>query len=156
MALYEYYEIVFCSPKLDIIQFFQQHQLIKTAMDCKKCTVPMQLSEYSSRADGYIWRCPVRSCRSTTSLRSSSFFEKSKESLREWLLVMLEWARETPVTSVPDLVKLTEKTAIQMYQFLRDVCSWKLLNDPCLLGGPGCIVQIDETCVSRRQKVGPF
>ena len=35
-------------------------------------------------------------------------------------------------------------TAIDMYQWLREVCSTKLLSSPVILGGPGVVVQIDE------------
>ena len=60
-----------------------------------------------------------------------------------WLLIILELSKEVPATHTPDLVHLTDKTACQMYQYLRDAYSWKLLNPPCKLGGPGCIVQIE-------------
>jgi len=35
-------------------------------------------------------------------------------------------------------------TAIDIYQWLREVCSTKLLSNPIILGGPGVVVQIDE------------
>lgn len=45
-----------------------------------------------------------------------------------------------------------EKTAIQMYQYLRDVCSIKLLQIPIQLGGPGIVVQIDESLFNHKAK----
>ena len=48
-----------------------------------------------------------------------------------------------------------EKTAIQMYQYFRDVCSWRLLNHDALLmlGGTGTVVQIDESLFRHKPKV---
>ena len=69
-------------------------------------------------------------------------------------MIILEWSREIPATYTSDMVNITNKTACQMYQYLRDACSWKLLNSPCLLGGPCCVVEIDESCVLKRQKSG--
>ena len=45
-------------------------------------------------------------------------------------------------------------TAIQSYQYLRDGCSWRLLNvdSPLLLGGPGIVIQIDESLSSHKPK----
>jgi hypothetical protein len=51
----------------------------------------------------------------------------------------------TKVNSVERQVQIGEKTVIQLFQYLRDVCSTKLLSTPVELGGPGVIVQIDES-----------
>ena len=41
----------------------------------------------------------------------------------------------------------------QYYRYCRDICSWKLLNDDTtfLFGGPGCIIEIDESVVTKRK-----
>ena len=46
-------------------------------------------------------------------------------------------------------------TAIQCYQYLRDVCSWRLINRdaPLLLGGSGHVMQIDESLFRHKVKV---
>ena len=47
-----------------------------------------------------------------------------------------------------------KNTAIDVYQWLREVCSTRLINDgPVRLGGPGVIVQIDESLFRHKQKV---
>ena len=46
---------------------------------------------------------------------------------------------------------------MQIYQYFRDICSWKLLQDaPLKLGGPGVIVQIDESLFRHKPKVNVF
>ena len=46
-------------------------------------------------------------------------------------------------------------TAVQCYQYLRDICSWRLMNvdSPLLLGGQGVVVQIDESLFRHKPKV---
>jgi hypothetical protein len=39
-----------------------------------------------------------------------------------------------------------------MFQYLRDVCSTKLLSIPVELGGPSVIVQIDESLFNHKSK----
>jgi len=34
---------------------------------------------------------------------------------------------------------------IRWYQYFRDICSWKLLREPVVLGGVDCCMQIDES-----------
>jgi len=46
-------------------------------------------------------------------------------------------------------LKIDSKTVTDWCCFLRDLCSWDLLNNPVQLGGPGHIVAVDETCVAR-------
>ena len=42
-------------------------------------------------------------------------------------------------------LKLLENTLIDHFNLIRDVCSWKLLQDPIILGGTDIVVQIDES-----------
>ena len=54
-------------------------------------------------------------------------------------------AREYPVTLMAAEAEISENTACAIYQWLREVCSTALLGMPMILGGPGVIVQIDES-----------
>lgn len=58
------------------------------------------------------------------------------------------------MTDAAEEAKVTETTAIQVYQYFRDICSWRLLthDSPLLLGGPGVVVQIDESLFNRTPK----
>ena len=51
------------------------------------------------------------------------------------------------MTDAGEETKVTETTAIQVYQYFRDIYSWRLVtyNSPMLLRGPGVVVQIDES-----------
>ena len=51
--------------------------------------------------------------------------------------------------------KVTEATAIQAYQYFRDICSWRLLtlDSPLMVGGPGVVIQIDESQFGHKPKV---
>ena len=97
----------------------------------------------------------MTTCRKTQSLRHGSFFEKSKLSLQKWLILLHWWIREYPVTDAAEEAEVTETTAIQVYQYFRDICSWRLVthDSPMLLGGPGVVVQIDESLFSHIPKV---
>ena len=61
--------------------------------------------------------------------------------------------REYPVTAASEEAEVTPNTGVQAYQYFRDVCSTKLLQAPILLGGPGVIVQIDESLYRHKPKV---
>ena len=51
------------------------------------------------------------------------------------------WARQNPVSDTAECAKVAPNTAVDAYQWLREVCSTRLINDgPVILGGPGVIV----------------
>ena len=59
--------------------------------------------------------------------------------------MMYMWARQYPVINAAEGAKVNKETAINLFQWLREVCSTKLLQTPILLGGPGNIVEVDES-----------
>ena len=85
------------------------------------------------------------------SVRDGSFFAKSRLTLQKWLMMMYFWAREYPLS---DAAEVQEKTAIDIYQWLRKVCSTQLISaGPVVLGGPGVVVEIDESLFRHKPKV---
>ena len=89
------------------------------------------------------------------SLREGTFFEKSKLTVRQWVVLMYWWVRQYPVGDAAQEAEVQEKSAIQSYQYMRDICSWRLLNRdaPLMLGGQGVVVQIDESLFRHKPKV---
>ena len=88
------------------------------------------------------------------SFMRESFFSKSKLPLQTWLQLMHHWSMDMPVTQAAKQAKISEKRCIDVYQFMRDVCSTKLLSAPIILEGPGTVVQIDESLFVHNRKVG--
>ena len=67
---------------------------------------------------------------------------------------MYWWARQYPVTQAAAEAETSEKTATDVYQWLREICGWRLLNfADCRLGGPGAVIQIDESLFQHKPKV---
>ena len=70
------------------------------------------------------------------------------------LYMIYSWATERAVGDARKDVKIGKKMAINIYQWCRDICSWKLISGPpIMLGGPGAIVQIDESVFTHQGKV---
>ena len=63
------------------------------------------------------------------------------------------WAWQYPVTDAMEESEVDICTAIDMYQWLWEVCSTKLLSSPVILGGPGVVVQIDESSFRHKPNV---
>ena len=92
----------------------------------------------------------MSNCRKSIGLRDGTFL-----SLRQWVVLMYWWIRQYPVSDAAQEAEVQGKTAIQVYQYLRDICSWRLMSTDAL-GGPGVIVRIDESLFRHKPKVSEY
>ena len=103
------------------------------------------------------WRCPVGSCKKSVSLHAGTFFENTRISLQKLVLLMYWWVQQFPVTQAATESEVATGTAVDVYQWLREICSWRLINhDDMMLGGSSVyskVVEIDESCFSHKPKV---
>ena len=111
----------------------------------------MKKARRSDVSDGECWRCTQ--CKGRKSIRDGSFFAKSHITLQKWMILMFWWSREYSVTDAARDAEVDEGTAIDVYRWLREVCSTTLLNTPIVLGGPGVVVEIDESQFRHKPKV---
>ena len=58
--------------------------------------------------------------------------------------------KEYAVLKAVDEATISDNSACQLYQWLREVCTTKLLQS---LGGPGKVVQVDESQFRHKPKV---
>ena len=70
---------------------------------------------------------------------------ESKLTLQKWLILIFWWSQDYPVTDAKSVAEVDEGTAIDVYRWLREICSTKLLQTTITLGGPGVVVQVDES-----------
>ena len=112
----------------------------------------MQERQRDDVSDGVSWYCPR--CYTRKSIREGSFFSKSKLSLQKWLLLLHYWVRETPVTQAMEDAEVDKRTAVDGYQWFREICSSALVRAPqIVLGGRGVVVHIDESLFRHKPKV---
>ena len=121
-------------------------------MSITGCNVPMQERERADVSDGVSWYCPQ--CYTRKSIRDGSFFSKSKITLQKWMILLHFWVHQYPVTDAMQEAEVDRRTAIDVYQWLREICSSSLIHGPqIVLGGPGIVVQIDESLFRHKPKV---
>ena len=140
----------------ETIDFMKRRCLLAQSATCSACGTAMCWQKCSKLSDGYLWRCPRSACRKKLSIRAGSFFSKSHLSLQTWLKLIYFWATDEPVTKVHqqlDQKECSTKTAIDVFNFLREVCSQHLIAlGDIQLGGPGAVVQIDESLFNHKPK----
>ena len=76
---------------------------------CHGCLVPMNITRRASLTDGRAFQCPQS--HTYTSLRSGSFFAKSRLPLQKWLLLMYLWVREYPIKDAQEEAEVAQQFA---------------------------------------------
>ena len=142
--------IIFANKIVAAISFLKSKGLLVSSMNCTTCGVPMNwvTSTTSAYKDGWSWRCP--NCKTYKTIRTGSFFSKSKLSLQKWIHLMHLWSISMPVTTACKEAEVGIKTSTDVYQWLREVCSTKLLAKPIKLGDPGTVVQADKSLFNHK------
>lgn len=109
----------------------------------------MKLAKKTRTINSFVWRCRQRTARGThdveRGLYATSIFENAKISARHILILLYEWATETPVVKAVYKSGISERVVIKMYAKFRKLCTRFLERNPILFGGEGNIVQLDES-----------
>ena len=91
-------------------------------------------------------------CNKGCSIKEGSFFSKSKLILKKWLLLIHHWSCEHMVTVTAESFEVTESTACAVYQWLREVCSTKLLSTSILWVDQGRRYKLTKVSLTIRLK----
>ncbi|KCZ81098.1 hypothetical protein H312_01464 [Anncaliia algerae PRA339] len=106
-------------------------------------------------SDGYSLNCRTSHCKFYNNLIlicRGSFFNKYKLPLADIFSVLFCWSQNKQVQTVVDDLKINKKTVIKIYANLRNLVANHIDEERILLGGPGIVCQIDESCFSHRVK----
>ncbi|KAK9744526.1 ISXO2-like transposase domain [Popillia japonica] len=145
----------------ELPQHLQRWGLIPTEdYKCPTCGNSLKLERAPESIDGWLWRCyhkisfrkqARRVCGTRVALRTGTFFARSKLSLQQILGFVNLWVRCVPQTFICDELKLSQRTAVDWASFCREVCLEFFMYKPTKLGGPGIVVEIDESKFGRRK-----
>ncbi|KAF1754685.1 hypothetical protein GCK72_021249 [Caenorhabditis remanei] len=142
------------------LKFLAEYGIIENDRTCVKCLSGMNLNQDSKIIhDKHVWRClPCRRNKESSkiSMRAGSFFENLKLTVVEVFYLAAEWI-ENPSKTVAEVSKqfgISHTTVVEVQEWFRQMTKqWfkreSEANPNMKLGGPGKIVEIDETCVYR-------
>jgi hypothetical protein len=84
-------------------------------------------------------------------VRYDSFFQRAKLSLPQCMLFLHLWSKNYTEKLILDDFSFSNKTVVDWSRFCRDLCVSHFESDTSFIGGPGSIVEIDETLVVKRK-----
>jgi len=120
---------------------------------CDRCADGhMHLVHDSSHvSDGLKWRCTNRCCNFKMSLKMHRFFPSSHLSIPVITEINYLWVHKCSQEFVLHETGISNRTMVDFYNFFREVCSVILQEHSEPIGGPGKIVEIDESKFGKRK-----
>src|SRR6218665_148501 len=99
-----------------------------STFECAPCRHPCTLIKAKAKLSGYFWRCPK--CRKKQSVTKDSFLEGAKISPAKLVFLVFYWSSKIAVTTAKEHLDMSSATGVDYYQFMRDICSKKLVRSP--------------------------
>lgn len=138
----------------ELLHFLFEKRLIHNHFDCPICFSAMKLEKARRLTENYCWRCYNQECSfryKRHSLRTGSFFADFGMSIRLLLRVLIRYACRQPAYSILEGLTLTRPTYKKLMKQLILKMAVANLSER-KLGGPGFIVQVDETMLNYKVK----
>ena len=149
-------DVLPCLQNIEIcIHKFKQLGLLNRDQRCPNCQEMCFWTKYLKSKDGWAWKCQTKLCqnyKNYISIRKGSFFANSNIPLPKWLHLMYLWATKASNKQTQLQTGLSNHTIIDAFACLREICGRYLQENPIQLGGPGIIVQVDESQFSHKPK----
>ena len=163
MLLQQRWSLMELLPQLsttwNCLQWLARHGLIRNSVTCPNCHILCVITQQTRQKDGYRWLCG--GCRRfSQGVRSGSFFENSRLTLKHLIQISYFWSWQFPSWLIYEELRLSKKIIVEWMKFHREVCSQWLAANPPFLGGliqqsdgtiEGVCVEIDETLLRRRK-----
>ena len=140
---------------LPVIKWMQQIKLIPIQRQCHECKGYLHWTQHNGTNDGYRWVCSEKECtryKQTVSIRKDTIFFNSKINLQKWVQLIYCWCFEFSEAATVNLTNISRRSIQDIFASFRMACSQYFKDFPVQLGGPGVVVQIDESCFSHKVK----
>ena len=145
------------SSETSSLQYCLNVELLRPHQFCDDCNTYMELKPCSTNKfkDGYCWICPGpgEAAAHTRSVRVDSVLFKRKISFSSFLQLLWMFCNGVSVCSCARILSLNTKTVRSLYKSLRQCMAEDLLENGARtkIGGPGHIVEIDESKFGKRK-----
>lgn len=139
----------------NLIQWLFQLGLVLelSGVECKFCEKGRfgLRKDLSFSTDKCCWRCSNKICGKKVSIRHGSWFSNSNLPLETIVLLTYFWVYRAEQEFVKHELGISHTTIVDWYNFSREVCICILEEFSKKVGGPGKVVEIDESKFGKRK-----
>lgn len=138
----------------ELILFLMNEKYIHSEVFCDFCAHSMKLVKYAKVNDKWCWRCVYNNCEKAQcrkSVRSNSFFENLNLPFLMIFKIIFRWVTDVSQHSIEEGMGVRRNTVLLIKRRILKRIEERMQENE-KLGGPGKIVQIDETMLNYKCK----
>jgi transposase-like protein len=136
---------VFFNENACIQYLFEQH-IFYNEMVCQYCGSNMEYKE-----ERKAWRCGTKRCRREVSCTKDSFFYGQKLKCSKILFIGYLWLLQIKVAAIETITDCSSDTVAAYVKYYRQLVISSLDEEDSVIGGPGVVVEIDESKLGKRK-----
>lgn len=105
------------------------------------------------RADkvNFLWQLMCRKCRKRTCISINTWFESSRLSIQQSILIVACWIRNYTVEETASESGVNMNTVVEYFNFCREVCYVIVTNNSVPIGGEDKVVEVEESHIITRK-----
>jgi transposase-like protein len=135
------------------INHLRVKQILMNGSFCATCQIwRTQIRDTSAELDGYKWRCKI--CKTKVSIRNGSFFSNQHCCMQTNIAMMWFFSYQIQICTMHNFMaeQLTTTTISNYWNMFRDLMTQDMAREDTQLGGPGIVVEMDESYFSGTRK----
>ncbi|GBN24084.1 hypothetical protein AVEN_15284-1 [Araneus ventricosus] len=152
-SLSTYHQLETAEAKV-VFHWCVEQGLIASGYECPKCRQQTVLTRRSDISDGFNLACHVRGQNGhhiKRSIRAGSWFERNHLPIPTILKFLIYGCVEMKIKFILEQLNISSKTATDWASFCREVCQDILIWRSGKIGGPGIVLEIDESKFGKRK-----
>ena len=138
------YQLPFLFDEEKCIEFLLEKAIIYPTVQCQACV-------NDTRREKKRWVCRKYSCRKTISIFASSFFADTRLKCNEVLMICYFWLIKATYSVILAATGHSSITVSEYTRFCRQMVAEVIDDEDMRIGGPGVIVEVDESKLGKRK-----
>lgn len=126
------------------IDFLLEQHILYEQQECPHCCSRMTRNEM-------LWRCTKKTCRKKRSVLKNSFFAKARIAPEKIMLIGYLWLCRCSFSTILTMTRHSAPTIVDYLGHYRSLAVASLTESDHVIGGPGIIVEVDESKFGKRK-----
>lgn len=141
-----------CDCSFSLFAFLLHFNLISESIACPKCSSTCHIIAYNN---DFHFRCRQQKhgirCSFKRSAKTGTWFQKCRLSYEAIFHVIYSFVHNLEVKQTSTFFNISTQTIIDYFNFCREICIEFCLRQKQAIGGPGKVVEIDESKFGKRK-----
>lgn len=135
-----------CSSEESALEYLINQTVFMEFKTCPKCK-----SRMNRKFERKVYRCSKKSCRKEISIFVGSFFSENRIGIHKILMICYLYVMKSPVTSISSMVSIHSESINHWTSHFKKHVADNVSFSEVIIGGPGIIVEVDETKLGKRK-----